>query len=64
MNDTEANTFAIKLFEELKRQLKQSYEEAGISGLCDEGRFEAALAVFDAKNREAIVEGILNAFGA
>lgn len=30
------------LTEQIKRTLPQAYEDAGISGLCDEGRWEAA----------------------
>lgn len=44
-----------------KRKLSEAYEEAGISGLCDEGRWEAALGSLSTIDLEKIVAEIVPA---
>ena len=44
---------------ECKKVLASSYESAGISGLCDEGRWEAALGSLDTISLKAVAESAL-----
>ncbi|MGZ3722336.1 MAG: acetyltransferase [Bdellovibrionales bacterium] len=43
------------ILEEIRQILKTAYEDAGISGLCDEGRFEAALGALNSAAIEKIL---------
>jgi hypothetical protein len=43
---------------EAKEALARGYEDAGISGLCDEGRWEAALGALDRIAMEPLIDRI------
>ncbi|WP_413585352.1 DUF3565 domain-containing protein [Bdellovibrio sp. HCB274] len=45
--DELAERFAKLLLPKLRAGLNESYESAGISGLCDEGRFEVSLSALE-----------------
>jgi hypothetical protein len=38
-----------------KRKLKEAYTDAGLAGLCDEGRFEAALGALDSPDLKTLL---------
>lgn len=44
---------------ESKKRLIQAYHEAGISGLCDEGRIEYAVAALDSMEIQKLIESAL-----
>lgn len=44
---------------EIKKQVFKSYEDAGMSGLCEEGRIEAALGSIDTLNFQPVIEEAL-----
>lgn len=44
---------------ESKKKLAAEYESAGLSGLCDEGRFEAAVGSLESMPLQDIIESVL-----
>jgi hypothetical protein len=51
--------FAAELLRQAKEAIMRGYEEAGVSGLCDEGRIEAALGALDSLDIDRISEKAL-----
>jgi hypothetical protein len=47
------------LLKEARAEILQSYEDAGLSGLCDEGRIEAALGALETLPIKDIIEKAL-----
>jgi hypothetical protein len=57
--DEAGRAIATAIIREVKLQFLASYEDAGISGLCEEGRIEAALGSLDSLPFDSIIEGAL-----
>lgn len=59
--DELGNRVAKAVIAECRKTLSGAYESAGISGLCDEGRWEVALGSLESIEIEKILESVLKA---
>lgn len=57
--DEMGNAVASQVRTELKKRVLQEYENAGLSGLCDEGRLEVALGAVDTFDLQPAIEAAL-----
>jgi hypothetical protein len=55
---------AIRLRAEFKKAVLAGYAEAGVSGLCEEGRFEVALGALETLPLDQLVADVIRAQGS
>lgn len=59
--DEAGEAVAKRLIKEIKKSVREGYEDAGVSGLCGEGRIEAAIGAIDRLPLDRLLEEALKA---